>query len=635
MIWVKMATILVAAFCMLLAAVRHREWRGGLLLLGCVFLSAAMNEPEGFFGGIFPLKEPELPAIVFFLVLGVVLAALNRGTTFLALRAIYVNRRFPLLVWGLCLVSFLPQLGTDKHVWATMLPPAYSTPEARELVEHGIEFLGYIFLLNWSILFLRDKWRILTRRVPSPHEHLLWKEQWVRVGYGGSRRNCYRLGNSGFCVKFYKPPEECVPGKMKASIRRDIGWRRFNKSRNSSSQEVHLYNRLRHRMSESVLSCLPLVCERVFHPKFGWGVLETYYTNPDGTAIIPYEFEIERQTPENREIIYAQANVLLEALASVRAPFYEPGNFHVRIGPDGSPSLKIVDFEPESKMLIPLEIFWPWYRCNKLQRKSVRYLAHIRARYGVRGKTLEWLAAERGFKTEFVEFVRLLVGNYSFNFKATTADGRHFFVKFGQGPALEKARIIDARIDCPLVGKMAFGGRVFPYGEWHCFAYDWIEGARSIRPQDMSPRQIRSLGEAYGRLSVALENVCIGEGNERPIHGDLHYDNIFFRGDDVIAFFDFEMMRRGLPTEDLVRIFIHRLERTRFWRARLNARIFAAFRELVRVCPYSRAEWIEAIVRAERIKRMSRLAKRRGRLLVQIENFLRSWFYYELRRCVG
>lgn len=383
MVWVKMVTIFVAALSMLLAAVRHREWRGGLLLLGCVFISAAMNEPEDFFRRLFSIDEPELPAIIFFLVLGVVLAVLNRGTTLVALKNIYVNRRFPLLVWGLCLVSFLPQLGTDKHVWARMLPPAYSTPEARELVEHGIEFLGYIFLLNWSILFLRDKWRILTQRVPSPHEHLLREQPWERVGWGGTRRNCYKLGDSGYCVKFYKPPESCVPGKMKKSIRRDIGWRRFNKSRNSSSQEVHLYNCLRHQLPEAVRNCLPIVCERVFHPEYGWGVLETYYTNPDGTAIIPYEFEIARQTPVNKRIIYDQAKALLEKLIDLSATFYEPGNFHTLIHPDGGIETKIIDFEPESKMLIPLEAVWPWFRRQKLRRKAQRYLKHIRETYGI------------------------------------------------------------------------------------------------------------------------------------------------------------------------------------------------------------------------------------------------------------
>lgn len=383
MVCIKMAVVLVAAMSMLLVALRHREWRGGFLLLFCVFLSAAMNEPEDFFRRFFPIDEPELPAILLVLALGVVLAVANRGTTVVALRAVFVNRRFPLLVWGLCLVSFLPQLGTDKHVWAAVLPENYSTHETRELVEHGIEFLGYLFLLNWSLLFLKDKWKILTRRVPSPHEHLLREEPWERVGWGGTRRNCYKLGDSGFCVKFYKPPETCVTGKMRKSIRRDIAWRRFNKSRNSSSQEVHLYNKLRHRLPESVRSCLPPVCERVFHPKYGWGVLETYYTNPDGVAIIPYEFEIARQTPENKRIIYDQAKALLETLVGLSATFYEPGNFHTLIRPDGGIETKIVDFEPESKMAIPLEAVWPWFRRTKLRRKAKRYLKHIRETYGI------------------------------------------------------------------------------------------------------------------------------------------------------------------------------------------------------------------------------------------------------------
>ena len=72
---------------------------------------------------------------------------------------------------------------------------------------------------------------------------------------------------------------------------------------------------------------LPSVVERVYDENLGWGILETYYTNPDGTAIIPYEFEIKRQTPENREIIYAQARDLLETLAKNRAFFY--GAYHV------------------------------------------------------------------------------------------------------------------------------------------------------------------------------------------------------------------------------------------------------------------------------------------------------------------
>ena len=38
----------------------------------------------------------------------------------------------------------------------------------------------------------------------------------------------------------------------------------------------------------------------------------------------------------------------------------------------------------ESKMTIPLEVFWPWYRRRKLRRKAARYLLYVREAYGVR-----------------------------------------------------------------------------------------------------------------------------------------------------------------------------------------------------------------------------------------------------------
>ena len=97
-ILVKTLTILVAATSMMLVGLRHREWRGGLLLLSCVFFATGMNEFEWLFQPLFSIDEPELPAIIFFLFLGVILAWLNRGTTGAAFRTIRKNRRLPLLV---------------------------------------------------------------------------------------------------------------------------------------------------------------------------------------------------------------------------------------------------------------------------------------------------------------------------------------------------------------------------------------------------------------------------------------------------------------------------------------------------------------------------------------------------------
>lgn len=220
--------------------------------------------------------------------------------------------------------------------------------------------------------------------IAESHAYLLETEELVEVGHG-SRRVCYRLGNSGFCVKFYKRPEDCVPGRMKKSILRDIAAKRFSKQRNSSSREVYVAHRFRHALPPGVTSHLPETIERVFHPVYGWGILETYYTNPDGSAIIPYEYELRRQMdrPDVRREIYIQARDLLLAMIAAGAPFYEPGNFHTLFHPDGTIETKLIDFEPDAKTLIPLEVVWPWFRRWKLRRKAKRYLASMRKRYHI------------------------------------------------------------------------------------------------------------------------------------------------------------------------------------------------------------------------------------------------------------
>lgn len=212
------------------------------------------------------------------------------------------------------------------------------------------------------------------------------KYPFERVGWGGVRRVCYKIGETGFCVKFYKTKDIFETQRSpRAKIMRECEAKRFDLKRNNSAQEVRVYERYMRTMPKSVTSKLPEVVELVFDPEWGYGILETYYTNPDGTAIIPYEFEIARQTPENREIIYAQAKELLDVLAANRAFFFEPGNFHNLIHADGTIETKIVDFEPTSKLLIKLDRVWPWWRGWILRSKAKKYLKHIRETYGVKG----------------------------------------------------------------------------------------------------------------------------------------------------------------------------------------------------------------------------------------------------------
>lgn len=386
MMYLKLVMVLAAAALMLAAALRHREWRGGLLLLVCIFLSGAAQDCERPMRLLFPgLREPELPLSLAFVSLGLFLAWWYRGSTLAAVAAIWKNRRFPILVWGILFISVIPNIAKAKFVWQAFSTLEIGTHDVRETAEAAAETFGCILLLNWAVLFLKDKWRVFMRRTGRLN-HLVFENELVEIGRG-TRRVAYRVGDTGFCAKFYYPEEQCIEElKMQKSIQRDVKWRRFNKRRNASCEEVYVYNTFRHSMPPGIRARMPEVCERVFHPVWGWGIIETYYTNPDGTAILPYEFEIKRQPPGTREVIYAKARELLDELIASSALFYEPGNLHVLLGADGSIDLKIVDFEPSSKTFLPIEAVWPWYRRRKLARKADRYLQHIRDKYGVTGR---------------------------------------------------------------------------------------------------------------------------------------------------------------------------------------------------------------------------------------------------------
>ena len=376
---VQFMVALAAAACVIVPAVRHPEWRGGFAILSAAFLAAAANECERFWKFSIPVAfdEPELLPILILLVAGFVIAVVNRGTVWPGFREVMRNRRFPLLVWGLLLVSILPNAAKAKWLWSAFTTDD-STHEVREAVAEAVQFLGDVLLLNWAVLFLKDKYKVFGRRT-SPHNDLVFQHPLEEIGRG-TRRVAYKLGDTGFCVKFYRPPQE----KMKKAVRRDVGWRRFNKYRNSCSEEVHIYNALRHDMPSEIRERMPEVCERVYHPEWGWGVLETYYTNPDGTAIIPYDKELLRQTdPKIKREIYRQARDMLLLLIRNSALFHEPGNLHVLFLPDGSLQLRLVDFEPESKTAIPLELFWPLFRRRKLRRKATRFLEYIRRRFDI------------------------------------------------------------------------------------------------------------------------------------------------------------------------------------------------------------------------------------------------------------
>ena len=97
------------------------------------------------------------------------------------------------------------------------------------------------------------------------------------------------------------------------------------------------------------------------------------------------DYEIARQQDEQaKAFIYTKVRDLLNELIARAARFHEPGNFHVLNRPDGSLELKMIDFEPDSKTLIPIESYLACWRRMKLRRKAKRFLAQLRSKYGIK-----------------------------------------------------------------------------------------------------------------------------------------------------------------------------------------------------------------------------------------------------------
>lgn len=364
---------------------RRREWRGGLCAMGFVIFGVAVTALDPLLRNLpdFGLDEPELIPIGISLVLGVACIIRWWGSTRAAFGEVMRNRWFLLLVWGLLSVSVLSNLAKDKHLWGFFAPSPVHRQDLRMLAQGMMVVFGHCLLLHWAILFLRDEWdRIVHRR--SPHEHLLKEHPLTKIGQG-ARRVCYRIGETGFCVKFMRDPSDTRSG-------RKIGWRfarmlkngRFDRRLNINCLEAEAMEKYRHAAGPAVAAALPEVVEVVFDERRGYGVLMSYLTNADGSSIDRATSEMARRTDRSfRVSCYYQISTLLGELIACSAPFFEPDNFDAQIQADGSVRVRMIDFEPVDKKFLPIAEWVPLVRRQNLLRKAILHLKGMREKYGI------------------------------------------------------------------------------------------------------------------------------------------------------------------------------------------------------------------------------------------------------------
>lgn len=264
-------------------------------------------------------------------------------------------------------------------------------------------------------------------------------------------------------------------------------------------------------------------------------------------------------------------------------------------------------------------------------------------------KSAEWEAAEKAFGCAFASFARIHAGESSRNYRAETPDGRKYFVKFAPPGHVKKILERLGAISSPLIPGLAFNGATGTLGDKAICAIEWSEGGVNIPPHLLTKRQIKSIREGYEEISRGLSSVDprllkprgrVEEAAKEcglavvPIHGDFHYMNYFMRDGAVSSCFDIESMRLGIPTEDLLRIFAHAIERTRLWNVgRLDA-IYRNLTEMVRVSSFSKDAWLAAVRLYIDHKTGRRVEKSAFPLLMKIGNWLRSPYYRRMRRAV-
>ena len=180
----------------------------------------------------------------------------------------------------------------------------------------------------------------------------------VPVGKG-RRRVCCRIPGTDLCVKCYH--SSAVPN---ATVAREIARARFDARRNTCCQEARYWQELKDRIPSDLFEVFPSVCTCVFTPSHGWCEVESHY---EGLRRFTLAY---RAAGAGQAELLARFRRLIDGFVRHAVRFYDTQN--VMVQPEDR--LRIVDFEPASRVLIPLERLSSLFVRRKVARRAKRYL---------------------------------------------------------------------------------------------------------------------------------------------------------------------------------------------------------------------------------------------------------------------
>ena len=220
-------------------------------------------------------------------------------------------------------------------------------------------------------------------KVPTAEElEALFREgKMERIG-DGSRRVCYALPGGKLCVKSYRSEDELETRMrsdgsierypLKSSVVSEIRKARFDERRNTSCIEYRYWKELRERVFSEQLEAFPKTMEMVCLPSRGWCLVEELIENSDGTPIVKFLPAWRNAGEGDRRWLSEALDALEDFLVRHSIRFFDPQTIMVQRTPCGF-RLRVPDFEPVTRTLIPFEAIIPALVRKKIRRRFARF----------------------------------------------------------------------------------------------------------------------------------------------------------------------------------------------------------------------------------------------------------------------
>ena len=204
---------------------------------------------------------------------------------------------------------------------------------------------------------------------------------------GGSRRTCHALPDPSLCLKSYRTDDEleefskklAAKGAtpLKPAVVREIHMNRFLRAKNTNVQEYEAWCSMKERLPSDVMSVFPSKMELVCDSVRGWSIVEERVRNFDGRPLTRISQEALHAAPQLRSRLLSAFCALRDDLSRHHVCFFDPPNVMVQWLTQDEFRLRIVDFEPAVRTLLPVDKLFPFLLAMKVRRRFNRWLRHI------------------------------------------------------------------------------------------------------------------------------------------------------------------------------------------------------------------------------------------------------------------